>query len=551
MMTSLGDRPPRYFNFALLAITLVCLIPILSFATSQFVEYDGYMHVWIAQQDRWANFLREYQSDAHPPLYYLLLRLTLALGRTQLVYRSLSLISGAGSIFVFGRTALRILRSPAWAALSTLAYGLALPTILLANEVRAYMLAAFLVQVSFYYFLDLIGEQQPASVRSRVLFAVTASLACLNEYYAVFYIGGVLVLAFAIPIVRRSSLLKRDLLREAMTFALILALPVAEYLSHIGARTVAYDHLPAYYFQPDSGESAVGFLLRNLRNELNCFSPLPVPEGPVFYTVLAVLLAAAGVVIFLVRRSDRPKNLPALVSLLLPLLMLFALMAGSLVRGYPFGGFLRQQFILFPFFIICVFLLPDRLLAGVPRTAALAAVGIVGIGVIALSARSYQAWPKDSRLLLSDQMGRYNRLFPAAQAVYIDQFNVTTFFMHHHDWQWEFAGLIPGSTVDTYRLSKDNRSMMLFRDRDDWILDLRDPRLYNLMARGMRNWHLSSMTIFDLAQQPGKTRTEAQVTAYLARIAELSATEGLCVQTLDLDNYDVYAEFRTSGLCRQ
>ena len=91
--------------------------------------------------------------------------------------------------------------------------------------------------------------------------------------------------------------------------------------------------------------------------------------------------------------------------------------------------------------------------------------------------------------------------------------------------------------------------MMLFRDRDDWILDLRDPRLYNLMARGMRKWHLSSMTIFDLAQQPGKTRTGAQVTAYLARIAELSAAEGLCVQTLDLDNYDVYAEFRTNGLC--
>ena len=69
------------------------------------------------------------------------------------------------------------------------------------------------------------------------------------------------------------------------------------------------------------------------------------------------------------------------------------------------------------------------------------------------------------------------------------------------------------------------------------------------MARGMRTWHLSSTTIFSLAQPGGKTRTRAQVTAYRNRVAELTAAEGLCVQRLDLDNYDVYAEFRTAGGC--
>jgi hypothetical protein len=65
----------------------------------------------------------------------------------------------------------------------------------------------------------------------------------------------------------------------------------------------------------------------------------------------------------------------------------------------------------------------------------------------------------------------------------------------------------------------------------------------------MRAWNLSSMTIFCLAQKAARTRTGAQVAAYRARAAELSAAEGLCVQTLDLENYDVYAEFRTSGNC--
>jgi hypothetical protein len=525
----------RRFDLALIAIALLCLIPRLLFATSQFVEYDGYWHVWIAQQDRWDNFVREYQANAHPPLYFLLLRLSFLLGRTQLAYRSISLIAGTVSIFVLGKTALKAMRSPIWAALSALAYGLALPSILISNEVRTYMLSALLVQISFYYFLD------RDSLRSRILFGVTASLACLTEYYALIYVGAALLfaLALALPSVRR-------LLVELATFAAILALPVWEYLSHFGARSVAYDHLPTYYFQPDAAESAIEFLLRNLRNEMNWFSPWPIPEGAAFYVVLGILLVAAAVTVFLVRKS----NLPALAFLLLPLIMMCAIMAGALMRAYPFGGFLRQQFILFPFFIVCPFLLVDRLLTSVPRVATLAIAAVLAIGVTYVGVENYQAWPKVSERLLTDQMARYNRRFPAPQAVYLDQFNLTTFFMHHDNWQWDFLSPLPGSaSVDVYRISRGDRSMLLFRDRDQWNLDLRDPRLFSQMAKGMRTWHLSSTTIFGLAKPAGKTRTEAQVTAYRNRVAELTAAEGLCVQRLDLDNYDVYAEFRTAGSC--
>ncbi len=35
------------------------------------------------------------------------------------------------------------------------------------------MLAALLVQISFYYFLDLVGDTQPSSLRPRVIFGVT------------------------------------------------------------------------------------------------------------------------------------------------------------------------------------------------------------------------------------------------------------------------------------------------------------------------------------------------------------------------------------------
>lgn len=529
----------RRFDLLLIAIALLCLIPRLLLATHQFVEYDGYWHVWIAQQDRWSNFIREYRANAHPPLYFLLLRLSFLLGRTPLAYRSVSLISGTASIYVLGKTALKAMRSPIWAALAALAYGLALPSILISNEVRTYMLSAFLVQVSFYYFLD------RDSTRSRVLFAVTAVLACLTEYYALIFVGAALLfaLALAVPVVRR-------LLVEIATFAAILALPVWEYLSHFGARSVAYDHLPTYYFQPGSGESAVEFLLRNLRNEINWLSPWQIPEGAAFYAAAGIIVIGAIVIVFLVRRVSLPRNLSALAILLLPLIMMCAIMAGALIRAYPFGGFLRQQFILFPFLVVCPFLLMDRLLTGVPRAATLAIAAVVAMAVTYVGVENYRAWPKDSGMLLSDQIARYNRLFPAPQAIYLDQYNLTTFFIHHDNWKWSFVAPLPGGgSVDVYRLSRDNRSMLLFRDRDLWNLDLRDPQLFSQMATGMRTWHLSSTTIFCLAQPVGKTRTEAQVKAYRGRIAELSAAEGLCVQRLDLDNYDVYAEFRTAGSC--
>ena len=62
------DTYPRHFDLALIGIALLALIPMLLLGSSQFVEYDGYWHVWISQQDRWFNFIREYQADAHPPL---------------------------------------------------------------------------------------------------------------------------------------------------------------------------------------------------------------------------------------------------------------------------------------------------------------------------------------------------------------------------------------------------------------------------------------------------------------------------------------------------
>jgi hypothetical protein len=115
---SWSDTYARTFPYLLLTITVASLVPRLVLGSSQFIHYDGYWHVFTATQDRWALFLSEWQIDAHPPLYYLLLRIVGKMGHSHLVYRSLSIIPGVGSVYVIGLIAGKLCRSTTVALLT-------------------------------------------------------------------------------------------------------------------------------------------------------------------------------------------------------------------------------------------------------------------------------------------------------------------------------------------------------------------------------------------------------------------------------------------------
>ena len=66
-------------------IALAAAVPRIWLGASQFVEYDGYWHVFIAQQDNWKNFWADIYANAHPPLYFLLLKAALHFGHSLLV----------------------------------------------------------------------------------------------------------------------------------------------------------------------------------------------------------------------------------------------------------------------------------------------------------------------------------------------------------------------------------------------------------------------------------------------------------------------------------
>ena len=562
-MNPRGERAP-YFNFSLLLISLVAIIPRWRVETGRYIEFDGYWHVWIAQQDRWINFLREYRDNAHPPLFFLLLRVITDFARSPLAYRSISLLTGIVSVWLLGKTAAKITKSLAFAAGAALAYGLALPSIQMSNEVRSYTLAAFMVQISFYFFLDLVGTRQPLSLRPRVLFAVTAALACLTEYDSVFYVVAASLTAAAFAWLNQKSI--RALAHETFTFVLILLPAVGEYLYHFGAQAQSYDHLPGFYYVWHSEELPGDFLFRDFRNELNLFLPWHTAYGFPYYATIAILVAGAVGTIFLCRpgnsksnannieNNNENKNAGALATLAVGTLILCILMAGGVWDLYPFGGYLRQQYILLPFAILCIWVAADRLAQLLPSRfvpAAALVLAMIATGLNLRAERNYELGSFSTRNLFQDQMDRFNADFPAPAVTYLDKFNLLVFFLHHHDWKWQSLGS-PGPKdpeLDVYRISNGSESRTVVFDTEEWQADYHEHEIYEKLIRVMQEMKQQDIAVFGSFEKLPPAFTPEQQAGFERKIVSRMAETQLCAEKTDVNRFGVYAEFRPAGTC--
>src|SRR4051794_15866720 len=122
MRFKISDARSR-FAAGLILIALIATIPRLVLGASQYIEYDGYWHIFIAQQDKWSRFWEDVQANAHPPLYFLLLKAIIYFHRSLLAYRTISIATGAGSVILVGWIARKITRSSVWAWQAALVYG--------------------------------------------------------------------------------------------------------------------------------------------------------------------------------------------------------------------------------------------------------------------------------------------------------------------------------------------------------------------------------------------------------------------------------------------
>ncbi len=563
-MTENPSRKSAGPGLILAFIALLSAVPRLLLGASQYVEYDGYWHLFIAQQDKWANFWADIYSVPHPPLFFLLLRAVLHFGRSLLVYRSISLVTGIVTIYLLGIIAKKITGSNILSYESALAYGFALPSIIVSCEVRSYMLSVFFVLLSFLCLLKLIEPRSGRSeTRARTGFALWAILAGLSHFFAFFYSGAaVLLLAGRFVFDLRTGKIanwKSRAVREAATTLPILAFILAQYEFHAKRFVTIQPHLIPYYFDRHGQETVQHFLLRNWKNFVNLFSPFPVSSDLAALGILAAIMAAGIASGVLLQRAARrgsdahQRAIRAFWTLIVAAVILAGFAIGGVTGKYPFGGDLRQQYLAFPFLILAAAVFADRIAALVPgfppalsRIAANALAIVAAVAIVAISVVRYHEFPKIQTNILADQWAIFNRMEPAPQAVYVDQFSLITFFTYHHNWDWSFVKLDqPTPQVDAYRVRRGNQQMLVFRDKTDWNVDPDRQSLYKSVAECLRAGKTRDLSVFAVRQSP--PLAPLAPTGVKRAIASGADASAVCVQRLSVNPAGWYATFRQSG----
>jgi hypothetical protein len=274
-----------------------------------------------------------------------------------------------------------------------------------------------------------------------------------------------------------------------------------------------------------------------LHSLFNFLSPWHIASRGVFEKVAGALAAGViGATAFARSRALAP------AFMLLALLGELAL-AGCLDR-YPFGGMMRQQFILFPFAVLTAGVCLDQLFAALraPRLVWTTA-GVLCLAVIATSVSRFEAFPKRQEELFTREIRIFDAALPSPSAVYVDQFNLIGFFTHRHQWTWHFVGRLPMATgVEEYSLTRGTRRMELLRDKLRWNIDFSDPTFFRDIAESMRAAKLGSLAVFCVHQGSAGV-TPDQQDALQQKTFALAEAQHLRIRKFVPDGLNVYAEF--------
>lgn len=530
----------------LILIALASAVPRLWLGASQFIEYDGYWHVFIAQQDKWKNFWADIYANAHPPLFFLLLKFLMMFGRSVLLYRSISIATGVASVFLVGWIAWKVTRSNMRAYQAALAYGLALPGIIVACEVRSYMLSAFFVLISFACLLELAGPENPKfETRWRTGFAACAILACLSHYYA-FYYAGAAILLLGIRAVFERARWKA----EAATCVPVIGSVAMLYLGHARNLATILPHLLPYYFNPAGQETASAFLLRNWKNFINLFSPFAVSANAVAIGILALSLVC------LIWLGGLQQKWEPAWTIRITAIMLAGFALSGLAGKYPFGGDLRQQYLLFPFLVLCAAIVVERLAGPAGRFVPVyprdVLNGVAIVAIIWMSAVQFERYPKVTTNVGADRMAVFDRIEPAPTAVYLDQYNLIMFFIFHHNWRWKsIEPQPPLDGTDVYRLTRGRDEMLVFRDKNDWNIDPDDPAVFGKLAQTLRAEKTQTdktpeISVFSARQVPPRPPF-SDLKLVRRTMVKDAADAGMCVQRFAVNAVGWYATLRSSN----
>jgi len=500
----------RYFPYLLCGVVLSALVPMLVVAVKRPISLDGFWNVFMDTQDRWSLFVSEYHRDQHPILYRLVLRAVASLGSSRLVYRAASVIPGIATIYLLGLVASRLCLSKTVALLTSAAYGFSATIVDLTCDVRAYPLALLLVVFSFYCFINFLsGSSVRSRRRSSIWFGVLSTAAVATESYSVLFVTSCLVFLLLMSI--RYSMFRHDLLwwsrSNGKSFGVVFGSPIvtalAFYFTQARHHMIPRVYLLQFYWS--RGESALGFILKNLRLELNYLAPIEIPNAGII--VILVTVAAVATIYF---GSAQERTVETSVSAapgLIAILLISQLIVLALMRRYPFGGEARHQSIVFPFIALAGFVGLDRILASGPiakyRTGVLAALAVF------LAVSSYSRWnqPVDFEEPYSREFASFQLRFPSVRSVYTDQYSLLAYYAHTNSWKWKFTDHLQeaGEAVDEYLItSPSGERVELLRNTDRWNFDPEKPEFYATVRGLVRDGSRDSVTLFLVKQFPNE-----------------------------------------------
>ncbi|HEY3824762.1 MAG TPA: hypothetical protein VGL82_09395 [Bryobacteraceae bacterium] len=536
-----------------LLIALAAAIPRLLLGVSQSIEYDGYWDIFIALQDKWPTFWDDIFSQAHPPLYFLLLKATLRFGHSLLIYRSVSLLAGIASVVQVGWIARKVTGSNVRAYQSALVFGLAMPGIIVSDEVRTYTLSVFFVLLSFSCLLGIPGSANSREEgRRRVGFASGAILAFLTHYFAFFYAGAAMAILLGQFAARTYKGAVSSWKAEAATSLPVVAAMYTLYREHASRVALAQqDHLMSFYYDPNGNETVAAFLLRNWKNFVNLFSPHQISADAMAFVVL--MLALAGGLFSaaaLLRRTQDVSAVRALWTILITAMMLGEFALAALAGKYPFGGDLRQQYLLFPFLTVSgaiVFEQTAGKLSGfVPAYGRMLLNGLAIVAIVWVSVFQFEQYPKTLAKVMADDMKAFDRMEPMPEAVYLDQFNLITFFTFHDDWEWSSLSRQPIPGIHIYRIRRGPEQMLVFRDETQWNFQPDDFDVYSKLAECLRALKVRNLSIFSVRQVPPKPPF-SDLKQVKRTIVTLSGQSAICVQRLAVNPIGWYVTFRRTN----
>jgi hypothetical protein len=534
----------------LLAVVLVLTATALVVLGSrEFIGYDSNWHIFIARQDLWPNFWREVGENAHPPLFYFLLRLASAwLGPTYLAYRAVSIAATVGSAALVAAIVWRTTTNRALAVVSAAAFGFAYGAIMVGLEVRAYALCAAFTLLAFLFYLDwLRTPARRLTMRTAVGFALAATAAVLTHYSTFFFLAAVLATPVALAVVsgdwrRRlvATIAARPWTTLAM-FGLPSVVAAGTYVVHVarwgGGRL---NHVPDFMFNPAT-ERPWHFVARNTVN----LAAILLPGGSefisgIYNTVQAIALAIIGAAVLAgvlqLGRSKSPRLAAVPVVVLAVMIVLNAV--GGLTYGYPYGGAARHEFFIVPFALVSLFSLIEVVRRGAPRRlrGRIAWTTLAALGVTASVASWTSTFQLHREMLFQPQMSLFRSRIPSPKAVLLDRFSFINFFSHYHDWRWRAGSDWPGEAVrQGWRVTKGDAAISVCRNTQ-WTLDMTSALTYDAVVECAQRTGVDRVAIF-------RTHWWDAAASIAAFDAGLAASDLLTPIVMARDGDNVIAEF--------